>query len=251
MRVFLTVFWCFSFKWWLPLGQSQGNFVVWILVPVHTMNHTPSGRPQASLPIHQEAKKLHRVDRHCCLLSLLKAGTGGKRDFAPFRSSDKLPSSLLDCSLTPPFKSHRKSHGEPGSLVQVPPVTLPAAPDGSALSRHSYTTLLHNPCQALGCLQEGWEEGQAAGRPRTGWGKPAQVLGADEGTEGRAEHVGFGTRHREEAPSQPEQEPQPQHHTSPSYSAIPQVMALPFFYWGLSWLGGDELWDVSSEYFLL
>lgn len=38
-----------------PLGQGHGTFVVWIPVPIGTMNRTLPGHPQASLPTQQAA----------------------------------------------------------------------------------------------------------------------------------------------------------------------------------------------------
>lgn len=144
--------------------------------------------------------------------------------------------------------------GQPGSFALVPSVTLPATTDVSGLS----LALLHNtltqrlpgaglpPGRAALCR----EEGRTADRPGDR-AEPAQVLGHSRELKraltGIAEDVGFGTGCWGKAPSQSDRVPQD---TSPSCPAIAQVMAL-LFSWGLSWLGGDELWDVSSEHFVL
>lgn len=208
------------------------------------MNHTSSGGPQASLPTHQAAAQGGQA-----LLPPVSPQGRWEKCFAPFRSNDKLPGSLLDCSLTSPFKSQRKGHGTTW-LICTNPSCNPTCNSRClwlTVPWHSYTTLLHNACQELGCLPGGWEEGQAAGRPGDGGSLPRswELMGALSGI---AELVGFGTGHRGKAPSQSERDPQD---TSPSCLPFHKLWHFNFFFlgdvftWGW-WIMGCIIWIFCS-----
>lgn len=138
--------------------------------------------------------------QRCCLLSLLKAGMGGKRDFTPFRRTDKPPGSLpfTDHPWASPFKSQREGHRVTWLIRTSPSNTRYPWLIPDTLIQHSCTTLAvsgsSGSCAASqerslvprggeGCWQTwgGWE-------PCSG-----EQVRVHSGT---AEHIWFATGHR-------------------------------------------------------
>lgn len=124
--------------------------------------------------------------------------------------------------------------------------------------RHPYTTLLHDACHfwlagSWAASRErslAWRGGEGCWQTRGGW-EPAQVLGCS-GEQARmrrgiAEHIGFLMGHRGKLQrGQTERPRMPAPHTLP-WPKLRHFCSS----WGLSWLEGDELRDVSSEHFVL
>lgn len=112
--------------------------------------------------------------------------------------------------------------GQPGSFAQIPPVTLPAIPDASglplALLHNTLTQCLPGAGLPPGRLRRGTGCWQTRGR-----GKPAQVLGADGGTERDSRACRFWNWAQGQSSITVRARP-PGH--QPLMPSIPQIMAL-------------------------
>lgn len=236
-----------------PPGQGLSNFVVLIPVPARIMNRMLPGEPQASLPIHQVAASGSTGGP--ALLPPVSS-QGGKRDFAPFRSTGKPPGSLpfTDCPLTSPFKSQREGHRVTW-LIRTSPSCNPTCNTSylwlipGTLIQHSYTTLAGSWAvsrerslvltRGEGCWQTRGQVGSCPG--------PGMQQGASEGAERDSRAHRFCNGVQGKAPAQSDRAPWD---AGPSRSALAQVMALLFFLgatmaWGW-WIMGRVIWTFCS-----